>query len=283
MPEASAVLESLARGSARRQAWPVRILFIGDVVGEPGRRALKSLLPGLAARWQADWVVANGENAAGGAGITPTCVRDLVDAGVDVITTGDHLWDNKEVMPLLTDEPRLLRPANYPAGVPGRGSSVFRKPGKAPIGVLNLQGRTFIAAHDNPFLIADAAVTELRRDAAVVFVDFHAEATSEKIAMGWFLDGRVSAVVGTHTHVQTADDRILPQGTACLTDAGFTGGHGGVLGREWPPVVQRFLTGMPQRFNVCADDVRIHGCAVDADDATGRALSITRIAEKLTH
>lgn len=257
----------------------MKLLFIGDIVGEPGRRAVKHLLPGLRARHGLQFVVANGENSAGGAGITINTARDIFAAGVDVITTGDHLWDQKEVGQLLEHEPRFLRPANYPAGVPGRGGAVFRKPGLPPVAVLNLQGRTFMAALENPFTVAASEVARLRQQTPLIFVDFHAEATSEKIALGWFLDGQVSAVVGTHTHVQTADERILPGGTACLSDAGFTGGHGGVLGREWAPVVERFLRQTPQKFGVCETEVRLHGCVLDLDEDTGRTRSIERVNE----
>ncbi len=250
-------------------------------MGEPGRRAVRQLLPLLRLRHRIDTVIANGENSAGGAGITPGTAQELFASGVDVITSGDHLWDQKEVTVLLGGEGRFLRPANYPAGVPGNGSCLVAREGLKPLAVLNLQGRTFIAAHDNPFLVAEKLVAELREQTPLIFVDFHAETTSEKIALSWMLDGKVSAVIGTHTHVQTADERILPGGTACLTDAGFTGGHGGVLGREWLPVVERFRTGMPQRFGVCDTDVRLNGCVVNLDEASGKAVSIERISERL--
>ena len=250
-------------------------------MGEPGRRAVRQLLPLLRQRHRIDTVIANGENSAGGAGITPGTAQELFASGVDVITSGDHLWDQKEVTVLLSGEGRFLRPANYPAGVPGNGSCLVTREGLKPLAVLNLQGRTFIAAHDNPFLVAEKLVAELREQTPLIFVDFHAETTSEKIALSWMLDGKVSAVIGTHTHVQTADERILPGGTACLTDAGFTGGHGGVLGREWLPVVERFRTGMPQRFGVCDTDVRLNGCVVNLDEASGKAVSIERISERL--
>jgi metallophosphoesterase (TIGR00282 family) len=257
----------------------VKLLFIGDVVGEPGRRAVRVLLPELRARHGLQVVIANGENSAGGAGITVLTAKELFDAGVDIITCGDHLWDQRDVSNLLQTEPRFLRPANYPAGVLGQGSVVLRKEGLPPVAVLNLQGRTFMAPLENPFTVAAAEVERLRAETPIIFVDFHAEATSEKIALGWFLDGKVSAVVGTHTHVQTADERILPLGTACLSDAGFTGGHAGVLGREWAPIVERFLRQTPQKFGVCERDLKLHGCVIEIDDATGRALSIIRVSE----
>ena len=259
----------------------VKVLFIGDIVGEPGRRAVRELVPLLRARHGIDYVVANGENSAGGAGITTGTAQEIFAAGVDVITSGDHLWDQRDVVSLLQTEPRFLRPANYPAEVSGRGWTVVETPGMTPLAVVNLQGRTFMAALENPFVIGAQLAEQLRTRTPVILVDFHAEATSEKIALGWHLDGKVSAIVGTHTHVQTADERILPGGTACLTDAGFTGGHDGVLGREWKPIVERFLRHTPQRFGVCETRVMLHGCVVDVDDSTGRARSIVRVSEPL--
>jgi metallophosphoesterase (TIGR00282 family) len=257
----------------------VKLLFIGDIVGEPGRRAVRTLLPGLVAREDVGFVVANGENAAGGNGITSAIAADLLGWGVDVITTGDHVWDQRETADLLAREPRLLRPANYPAGVPGNGSVVVHKPGRPPVAVMNLQGRTFMPALENPFPLARAEAERLRALAPVLFVDFHAEATSEKIAMGRLLDGTASAVIGTHTHVQTADERVFPGGTAYLSDAGFTGPHDSVLGRTIEPVVRRFLTGMPQRFEVAADRILLQGAIVTLDETTGRATSIRRVSE----
>ena len=259
----------------------MRVLFVGDVVGEPGRRAVRQLVPGLRQRLHVHYVVANGENSAGGAGITPATAGELFDAGVDVVTCGDHLWDQKEVLQLLEAEPRFVRPANYPPGVAGRGWTVAETPGCAPLAVINLQGRTFMAALENPFVAGSELARQARVQTPVILVDFHAEATSEKIALGWHLDGQVSAIIGTHTHVQTADERILPGGTACLTDAGFTGGHDGVLGREWRPVVERFLRQTPQKFGVCGARVVLHGCLLDLEDDTGRARRIERIAEPL--
>ncbi len=260
----------------------MKLLFIGDIVGEPGRRAVKTLVPVLRERHGLDLVIANGENSAGGSGISLNTAKEIFDGGVDVITAGDHLWDNRDITQIMATEPRFVRPANYPAGVPGQGSTVIRKEGLAPVAVLNLQGRTFMsAALDNPFAVAAAEVERLRAETPIIFIDFHAEATSEKIALGWYLDGKVSAIVGTHTHVQTADERILPQGTACLSDAGFTGGYGGVLGREWPPIVERFLRQTPQRFTICETDVRLNGCVIEIDDTSGKALSIVRVNEPL--
>jgi metallophosphoesterase (TIGR00282 family) len=260
----------------------VKILFIGDIVGEPGRRAVKTLVPKLRGQHALDFVIANGENSAGGSGITPRTAGEIFSAGVDVITSGDHLWDQKEVMELLANEKRFLRPLNYPADVPGCGSGVFEIPNsKLKIAVLNAQGRTFMPPLENPFLLAAKEVKRLREQTKIIFVDFHAEATSEKIAFARFLDGQVSAVVGTHTHVQTADEQIFPGGTAYLTDAGFTGPHESVLGREIEPVIKRFLTGMPQRFEVAKNAVRLHGAVIEIDDASGKAIKIQRVAEAI--
>jgi len=267
----------------------VKILFIGDIVGEPGRKAVDVLLPKLRDQNAIDFVIANGENSAGGNGITPSIAGELFSAGVDAITTGDHLWDQKTVSELLYSEPRFLRPLNYPATVPGRGANVFevqspKSKAQSPllIGVMNVQGRVFMPPMENPFTTAEAEVNRLRERTKIIFVDFHGEATSEKIAFGRFLDGRVSAVVGTHTHVQTADEEILPNGTAYLSDAGFTGPHDGCLGREIEPVLKKFLTGMPQRFDVARNKIILHGALIRIDDATGKAVSIQRIAETLS-
>jgi hypothetical protein len=260
----------------------VKILFIGDIVGEPGRRAVKTLVPKLREQHALDFVIANGENSAGGSGITPRTAGEIFSAGVDVITSGDHLWDQKEVMELLANEKRFLRPLNYPADVPGRGSGVFEIPNsKLKIAVLNAQGRTFMPPLENPFLLAADEVKRLRDQTKIIFVDIHAEATSEKIAFARFLDGQVSAVMGTHTHVQTADEQIFPGGTAYLTDAGFTGPHESVLGREIEPVIKRFLTGLPQRFDVAKNAVQLHGAVIEIDDASGKAIKIQRLSETI--
>jgi len=255
----------------------VKLLFIGDIVGQPGRRAVRDLLPELRERHHLDFVVANGENSAGGSGITPKTAAEIFSAGVDVITSGDHLWDQKEVMELLANEKRFLRPLNYPLGTPGQGGAVFQARKGTAVGVMNAQGRTFMPALENPFTLAANEVKKLRAQTKIIFVDFHAEATSEKIAFARMLDGQVSAVVGTHTHVQTADEQIFPGGTAYLTDAGFTGPHESVLGREIAPVIQRFLTNMPQRFDVAKERVILHGAVVDIDETTGRASAIERV------
>jgi metallophosphoesterase (TIGR00282 family) len=257
----------------------LKLLFIGDIVGEPGRKAVRDLLPALRERHGLDVVVANGENAAGGNGITPRLAAEIFAAGVDLITSGDHLWDQKEVLQLLLGEPRFIRPLNLPPGTPGQGSVVLRPPGRIPIAVLNAQGRTFMHPVDCPFLAARAEVERLRAQTPVILVDFHAEATSEKIAFGRMLDGRASAVIGTHTHVQTADEQIFPGGTAYLTDAGFTGPHDSVIGREIEPVLQRFLTGQPQRFEVARGRVLLQGALITVDETTGQALAIERVSE----
>jgi len=256
-------------------------MFIGDIVGEPGRKAVETILPRLRAEQALDFVIANGENSAGGNGITPQIAGELFSAGVDAITSGDHLWDQKSVSELLYSEPRFLRPLNYPPGVPGRGAHVLQVRNLPPIGVMNVQGRVFMQPMENPFTMADNEVNRLREKTKIIFVDIHAEATSEKIAFARFLDGRVSAVVGTHTHVQTADEQILPNGTAYLTDAGFTGPHDGSLGREIEPVIKRFVTGMPQRFEVARNNVILHGAVIRIDDTTGKATSIQRISAPL--
>jgi 2',3'-cyclic-nucleotide 2'-phosphodiesterase len=266
----------------------VKILFIGDIVGQPGRLAVKTLLPQLRERHGLDFVIANGENSAGGNGITPRTAAEIFSAGVDVITSGDHLWDQKEVMELLASEKRFVRPINYPPGTPGQGSGVFevqspKSEVQSPVkvAVLNAQGRTFMPAIENPFLVVPLEVERLRQQTPIIFVDFHAEATSEKIAIARMLDGKVSAVVGTHTHVQTADEQIFPGGTAYLSDSGFTGPHESVLGREIEPVIKRFVTNMPQRFEVAGGNIRLHGAVVEVEEVSGRATGIWRVSEKL--
>jgi hypothetical protein len=267
----------------------VKLLFIGDIVGEPGRKAVRTLLPKLREQHQLDFVVANGENSAGGSGITPKTALEIFSAGVDVITSGDHLWDQKEVMELLQNEKRFLRPLNYPPGTPGQGSGVFEirilgteRRNPVSVAVLNAQGRTFMPALENPFHLVPSEVERLREQTKVIFVDFHAEATSEKIAFARMLEGRVSAVVGTHTHVQTADEQVFAGGTAYLSDAGFTGPHESVLGREIEPVIKRFVTNMPQRFEVARGRVLLQGVVVEIEEASGRALGLQRVSEALS-
>ena len=259
----------------------VKILFIGDIVGQPGRRAVAKVLPRLRLQHGIHYVIANGENSAGGNGITPAIAEELFGYGVDAITSGDHLWDQKEVMELLANEKRFLRPLNYPAGTQGQGSVVLQLGSLPAIGVMNFQGRTFMPPLENPFTLALDAVKALREKTKIIFVDMHAEATSEKIAFARMLDGLVSAVVGTHTHVQTADEQIFPGGTAYLTDAGFTGPHDGCLGREIEPVIERFLTNMPRRFEVAKDRVMLHGALIEIDEATGKAVKIQRVSENI--
>lgn len=257
----------------------LRILFLGDVFGEPGRRAVAARLPELRETLGADFVIVNGENAAGGRGITPKICIGLLRAGAAVVTTGDHCWDQAEIVDYMATEPRLLRPVNYPAGTPGQGSVVLEC-SKGRVAVINALGRTFTQpAVDNPFLSLDAALEPLRAETPVIFLDFHAEATSEKIAMGRYLDGRVSAVVGTHTHVQTADETILPNGTAFLCDAGMCGPSESIIGSRIEPVLHRFLTAMPTKFLVGSGPVHLRGAVVDTDPATGRALAIHRLRD----
>jgi metallophosphoesterase (TIGR00282 family) len=259
----------------------VNLLFIGDIVGEPGRRAVRQLLPKLRAEHRVDLVVANGENSAGGSGITVNTANEIFAAGVDIMTTGDHLWDQKEVTILLQSESRFLRPLNYPTGVIGRGSTVWHSEGHPPVAVLNLQGRTFMPPLENPFLCGKTEVELLRNITKIIFIDMHAEATSEKIALARMLDGRVSAVVGTHTHVQTADEQIFPGGTAYLSDAGFTGPHESVLGREIEPIIERFRNNTPQKFEVAKNRILLQGALIHIDETTGRAQTIRRISEPL--
>jgi len=255
-----------------------RLLFIGDLVGKPGRELVRRGLSALVAHYGIDLVIANVENAAAGFGITPDLADDLLTAGVQVMTGGNHTWDKKEIYGYIAEQPRLLRPANLPAGAPGRGRFVARAANGAPVGVVNVMGRVFMTAIDDPFRVVLDEIAAVRAEARIVFVDFHAEATSEKVAMGWHLDGRVAAVVGTHTHVQTADERVLPQGTAYITDVGMTGPHDSVIGVERAPVLQRFLTGLPQRFDTATENPRLNGVVVTADEATGRATEITRVS-----
>jgi len=254
----------------------VRVLFIGDIVGNTGRSALKQVLPSLKSKYNPHLIIVNGENAAAGRGITGPIAREFFELGVHGITMGNHTWDNKDIFEWIDDEPRLVRPANYPPGAPGQGSTVIKANGKT-LGLVNLQGRTFLPPIDCPFRKADELIEELKQQTACIFVDFHAEATSEKIAMGWYLDGRVSVVVGTHTHVQTNDETILPGGTAYLTDSGMVGSKEGVLGMEKQAVEHRFLTQLPVRFTVDEGKWHFHGLLAELDEASGKAKSITKI------
>ncbi|MFD0892268.1 TIGR00282 family metallophosphoesterase [Luteolibacter ambystomatis] len=257
----------------------LRILFLGDVVGEPGRKAVIAQLPRFREEEGVDFIIVNGENAAGGRGITPRITIDLLRAGAAVVTTGDHVWDQPEIVDYFPTEPRLLRPLNYPEGTPG-GGSVVLETAKGKVGVVQVQGRSFIQPPlENPFLAAEAEVERLRADGVNIIVcEIHAETTSEKIAMGRLLDGKASFVVGTHTHVQTADERIFPGGTGFLTDAGMCGPEDSVLGRSVESVVWRFRTGLPTRFPVAKGPVRLCGAIVDVDTETGKCISVRRVS-----
>ena len=258
----------------------MRILFCGDINGRPGRGALASALPALRREWGGfDFVVVNCENAAAGKGMTEKVFNELLALGVDGMTSGNHIWDKNVFYPILSGDARVFRPANFPPECPGTGFGVLERGGRR-LGVLSLQGRAFMPLIDCPFRCADAALETLRAregDALPVLVDFHAETTSEKKALGLYLDGRVAAVVGTHTHVQTADEQILPKGTAFLSDVGMTGGHGGVIGVTMDSVLPRYLTGMPARFEVCADSPAVNATVIETDDATGLAVGIARV------
>src|ERR1043165_7482935 len=257
----------------------LKLLFLGDVVGEPGRRAVIDTVPRLREERGLDFVVVNGENAANGRGITPQITIDLLRAGIAVITSGDHIWDQKEIVPFIDTEPRQLRPLNYPPNTPGAGSIVLETP-KGKVGVINVQCRTFMNPPlENPFLAMQAEIERMRVETPVIFVDVHGETTSEKIAMGRFLDGKVSAVCGTHTHTQTADERIFPGGTAFLCDAGMCGPVNSILGRAIDPIMNRFISNLPASFPVAGGEVRLRGAIVEIDENTGRAVRIARIDE----
>jgi len=260
----------------------MKILFIGDIVGKPGREAIRLLLPKLKKKYNVDLSIANGENAAGGSGITPKIAQELFSFGLDMLTSGDHIWKRKEILETLDSETRILRPANYPKGAIGRGYGTVKTKKGDTAGVINLEGRVFMSTLDCPFKRAKEALEELKEKTRVILVDIHAEATSEKVAMGWFLDGMVSAVVGTHTHVQTADERILPGGTAYITDLGMTGPYDSVIGRRPEQILARFLTQMPVRFEMASDNVQLAGVVLDIDETTGKARGIERVQEKLT-
>ncbi|SDZ89397.1 hypothetical protein SAMN05660420_00626 [Desulfuromusa kysingii] len=257
----------------------MKLLFVGDIVGRAGRKALSDHLDHLIDRHFVDLVVVNGENAAAGYGLTASVLRELFDAGADVVTSGNHIWDKKEIMPILEKEPRLLRPANYPPDLPGSGSGVYETAAGTQVGVLNLEGRVFMKNLDCPFRAADDLVAELRAVTPIIFVDFHAEATSEKQALGFYLDGRVSAVVGTHTHVQTADDRILSAGTGYLTDVGMTGSQDAIIGNQKEGAMDRFLTQLPVRLEVAKKDPFLCGVLLTINDQSGRCEAIERIQQ----
>ena len=259
----------------------MKILFIGDIVGSPGRKAVNKLLPGLKEEYSLDFVIANAENASGGSGIVPKVAEELFNSGVDVITSGDHIWKKSEIYELLGREKRILRPVNFPASSPGKGSGIFKTKKGEKIGVINVNGRVFMEALDCPFKTTLGAQKELVGETKMIIVDIHAEATSEKVALGWYLDGKVSAVLGTHTHIQTADERILPQGTAYLTDAGMCGPYDSVIGRKVENVLERFITGLPVRFEVAEGNIQLCGAVLDIDERTGKARSIERVQRKL--
>ncbi len=259
----------------------MKILFIGDIVGSPGRRAAQKLVPKLKKREGVDLIIANCENAAGGSGVTPRIARELFDTGIDMMTSGDHIWKRKEVIEVLDQNPNILRPLNYPSGVPGMGFHCIKTAGGIPCGVINLVGRVFMEPVECPFKNAQEAIDELKKETKIIIVDIHAEATSEKIALGWYLDGMVSAVLGTHTHVQTADERVLPQGTAYITDVGMTGPHDSVIGRKKEQILTRFLTQLPTRFEMAEGDVQLNGAIIEIDESTGKARSIKRVHECL--
>lgn len=258
----------------------MKVLFIGDIIGKPGRSAVKALLPGLSRKYGLDFVIANGENAAGGFGITETVAGELFNLGINVITSGNHIWDKKESVPFIAKEHRVLRPVNYPPGVPGSGSVVLNA-GKFKVGVLCASGRVFMGNFDCPFRVSSAEVERLKESTNIIIVDFHAEATSEKIAFGYYMDGKVSAVIGTHTHVQTADEKILKGGTAYITDAGMTGPSDSIIGVEKERVIERFLLQMPAKFDVARGETIFSAVVVDIDETSGRASSIERLL--LTH
>jgi len=256
----------------------IRLLFIGDIVGRPGRDLVRQGLRGLVDFHRIDLVIANAENSAAGFGITREIGDQLLDWGIDVMTSGNHIWDKKEALDYIGTEPRLLRPANYPAGAPGNGTYLARTRDGRSVGVVNIMGRVFMLNIDDPFQVVLREIDALKARTRIVFVDFHAEATSEKIAMGWHLDGKVTAVVGTHTHVQTADERILPKGTAYLTDVGMTGPHDSVIGVEIDAVLGKFLTGLPAKFETATGNPRLHAVIIEADEQTGRATEIERLS-----
>jgi len=255
----------------------LRLLMIGDVVGRAGRRAVKVNLEDLKREFNIDLVIANGENAAGGSGITRETAQELFSSGVDVLTMGNHVWNIKDAIDYIDREKRIVRPANYPPGTPGAGSNIFETHQKVKVGVINLAGRVFLPAIDCPFRKADETVARIKKTTDIVVVDFHAEATSEKVAMGWYLAGRVSAVVGTHTHIQTADERILPGGTAYLTDLGMTGPRDSVIGVKKEIVIDKFISQMSQRFEVATGPFQFNAALLDIDEYTGEATSIVRI------
>lgn len=259
----------------------MKILMIGDVFSQAGRKAVKQLVPGLVAEHRLDLVIANVENISGGHGVDKARIREMWEAGVHLCTTGNHVWQNREIFDFIDAEPRLLRPANFPDPCPGRGWTLHKTSGGVAVVLMNLMGRIFMQPLECPFRTADRILERLGSDLRVILVDFHAEATSEKVALGWYLDGRVSALVGTHTHVQTADERILPRGTATITDLGMTGPHDSVIGMEKDVIIQQFLDRRPTRFTAAKKDIWFHGVILDVDESSGKTRSIRRIRQSL--
>lgn len=256
----------------------MKILFIGDISGKPGRSAVKALLPKIVERYKVDFVIANGENAAGGFGITEEVAKELYGFGINIITSGNHIWDKRDIIPYMEKDDRLLRPLNFSEGVPGYGSAILGGAGPHQVGVINLSGRVYMGLlMDDPFRVGMRAVEKMREKTNIIVVDFHAEATSEKIAMGYFLDGKVSAVIGTHTHVQTADEKILPEGTAFITDVGMTGPIDSIIGVKKEQVIERFLYQMPYKFEIPGGPVLFCGAVMDVDEKSGHCHSITRL------
>ncbi|MEA3487217.1 MAG: TIGR00282 family metallophosphoesterase [Thermodesulfobacteriota bacterium] len=256
----------------------MKVFFIGDIVGKPGRKAISTLLPGIVGQYGVDIVIANCENAAGGFGVTRKIVDELYHNEIDILTSGNHIWDKKEISNFIDDYETLLRPANYPEGTVGKGSVVIDTRLGISLGVLNLEGRVFMKPLDCPFRVAEREIEKLKHKTNIIIVDMHAEATSEKEALGWFLDGKVSTVLGTHTHVQTADERVLPHGTAYITDVGMTGSFDSVLGIKKEVALERFLTLLPNRFDIAKGDIWLQGVLIDIDNETGKGLSIERLS-----
>lgn len=255
----------------------MRVLIIGDIVGRPGREAVRKIVPTLVEKEDIEFVIANGENAAGGSGLTPSICDELLSNQIDVITSGDHIWKKKEIIDYIAVTKHVLRPLNYPKGVPGIGATIVQSRKENKIAVINLTGRVFMEALDNPFTTSSEEIKKLKKQTPIIIVDIHAEATSEKIALGYHLDGLASVVVGTHTHVQTADEKILAKGTAYITDCGMTGPFDGIIGRKREQILTRFITQMPVRFEMAEGNVRLNGIMVDIDEKTGKADSIKRI------
>jgi len=259
----------------------MKILFLGDIVGRPGRDIVGEILPDYRKNNDIDFVIANGENAAGGSGVTPKVAEQLFKSGIDVMTSGDHIWKRREIYDYLNRTDKLIRPANYPRGVPGQGATLVDTKKGIKVAVVNLVGRVFMEAVECPFIRVKEEIERLSAETPVIIVDLHAEATSEKVAMGWFLEGVVSAVIGTHTHIQTADEKVLPKGTAYITDCGMTGPYDSVIGRKKEQIIERFVTQLPTRFEMATDDVQMHGVIIDIDEKTGKALGIKRVQEKI--